>query len=239
VSAKSDASPDAFPDAPVLPALQVHWVRLAALVHGPASAVPGQDAQGPDKSVCPESDSREDASARPAAAKAAARQTLDSADAAAINAPPDPDAAALPASAPAAPLKVDFHPVAARPRVPSDAALPAHCSAAAQSALPALGLPDEGQTAALLVRSRWEPNARQVHLAAAAAADLSIPAPDVEPPVLKELWGSAAPSAEPDVPDHVPPAVPEQPAFPVLPPHGVPHVALYGALYGMAYVALY
>jgi hypothetical protein len=98
-----DASPDAFPDA-VLPD---HQDRPDASAHGPASAVPGPDDPVPDKLAGPVSDLPADASAHPAAGKAAVLRMLDSADAAAKVSLPDPVSAEPPAVAPAVLLKVD------------------------------------------------------------------------------------------------------------------------------------
>jgi len=111
-------------------ALPDAWAR------GPASAALGLDAQAPDKSVCPASDSPAAAMAHPALVEAVVRQTRDSADAVVTIGLPDPVLAVLPVSEPAAQLAV-FHPAHCLEKEPMAAALPVHCSAWAQSALPA------------------------------------------------------------------------------------------------------
>jgi hypothetical protein len=116
-----------------LPDRQVH---LDAKALDPASDHPAQAFQVLDKSVSPASDSREDASALPAAATAEVLQTPDFADAAASNALPGPDAAAPLASEQAAPPMGEFQKTRWATLV-VDEPVPAHCSDAVQSALPA------------------------------------------------------------------------------------------------------
>jgi hypothetical protein len=101
---KSDASPDAFPDAVDLPALSA---RLDAWDRGLASAVPYRDGQDLDKSDGPESDSAAAAAAHPASVKAEALRKLDFVDAAGIVSPPDRDEAAQLDVARAVLLRVD------------------------------------------------------------------------------------------------------------------------------------
>jgi hypothetical protein len=173
----SDACPDAFQ---VLAPLDLPDAK----VRGPASAHPAQAFPALDKSVSPASDWREGASEPPGVATEEARQMRDSVDVAESDALPDPAAAELPASAPVAQLMGDFR-KAHWATLAADGPVPAHCSDAVQSGLPAgapwasepaasaplVPQPGLGLTLDWTVR-RW---------AAGAAWALSIPGQDAAP----------------------------------------------------------
>jgi len=191
-----DASPDAFQvSVPLdLPDRQVH---PDAKVRVPASARLVQAFPALDKSVSPASDWPEDASALPAAATAEVLQMLDSVDVAASNARPDPAAEALPASAPAAPPMGDFPKVQLTILV-LVLLVPAHCSDAAQSALPAV-VPSDAVLAASATLVRLLASDRTAKRSAAAAAwALSILGQDAVPPAMSVSAGRPVEPAGPD-----------------------------------------